>query len=297
MDKHVIKVFGERNTGTRAVIAMLGQLPDVTRRISALNAPSPDGSLEAAILENLKGAWKRLYLHGLRDDAGAALSQVDPWKHALPKLTDLMIDAEVKTLITLRNPYSWFLSLARHPYHLKGPPTLDLESFASRPWMTERRENMPAVLASPMTLWSHKLAGYKAYCDAALAQELEFEYIIFEDFVTNGYATLCDALEAMQVSVKGMRPLAHNTKATDLSPSGLALYYRQEVWRQRLTSGLIRRLNVHINWELASEFGYLPLDPDDFPDRLAPELMAKIAREMTGLGMISDRETGAASAT
>ncbi|MEO0912333.1 MAG: hypothetical protein AAFY59_05000 [Pseudomonadota bacterium] len=288
----IIKVFGERNTGTRAVGAMLAGMPHVRRRIGPPPERALDGRVEAAILGQMKGNWRRLYLHALRDEAQAKESAVDPWKHAAPKLTREMVSAGVRTILMHRNPYSWFLSFARRPYHLKGPPASSLEAFLHRPWMTERREGVDAVLASPMQLWSVKLAAAERYRISALDRGLYCEFMSFEEFLQSPRDALERVLLDMHVGLEGLAALPENTKRGDADAATLAAYYRRERWKADLTAPLVKGINALVDWELAARRGYAALDPADFSERLPEARAAEIAHEMSGLGVLADRSAG-----
>ncbi len=297
MEQQVIKVFGERNTGTRAVIGMLHQLDGLTRRVQPL--VRPDGALEAAIEGRFVGAWRKQYLDAMRD---AASSRNDPWKHACAELTPAMVEAKVSTIFMLRDPYSWFLALARHPYHMKGPASASLEDFADRPWMTERREGLPPLVASPIDLWTRKTRSYQQFAQDAYAVGLNCAFIGFEDFVADNVRALGGALTSLNIPYDDLRPVEHNTKNDTVLPIELARYYSDGTWRGRLTAPLIRRLNDRIDWDLAARFGYERLEPADYPERLSPVMRAAISREMSSLRTVLDRnreldrKTGSASA-
>jgi len=288
----VIKIFGERNTGTRAVGAMLAAMPHVRRRIGAPPERALDGRVEAAILGQMRGNWRRLYLHALRDEAQAKESAVDPWKHAAPKLTPEMTAAGVRTICMHRNPYSWFLSFARRPYHLKGPPAASLEAFLHRPWMTERREGVDAVLASPMLLWSVKLAAAERYRLAALERGLYCEFMAFEEFVQNASGALERVLLDMHVGLEGLAEVPQNTKQGDIDAGKLSAYYRREAWNEDLTAPLVAGINALVDWDLAARRGYRALDPAEFPECLTEARLAQIAHEMSGLGVAWERGEG-----
>ncbi|MHA3914268.1 hypothetical protein [Halovulum sp. GXIMD14793] len=287
----MIKVFGERNTGTRAVNAMLAGLDGLRRRLGA--APATDGSLEAAIEARFTGGWRKQYLEALRD---TRITADDPWKHACAKLTPAMVEARVSTLFMLRDPYSWFLALARRPHHMKGPASDGLEAFADRPWITDRREGVPALVASPMDLWSLKLRSYLNFADDAYALGLRCAFLKFEDFVEDNTGSLQRALAHLHLPDQGLKPIRRNTKGEGLSADDLAAYYRDKRWQARLTAPLVTRLNARIDWAVAERLGYTRLDPADFPDKLDPLLAAAIRREMLDPKALLDRKTGAAAA-
>lgn len=296
MEHHIIKVFGERNTGTRAILRMLASIPNVKRRLAPKSEAIGDGAIIAAIESQMIGAWRRHYLHTLKDAACVLENLNDPWKHALPILSPAMIEAEVKTIFMVRNPYSWFLALARRPYHMKGPIALQLDEFAQRPWMTERRENMPVIVRAPMQLWNAKIVGYKSYSLRASQAKLPSKFIRFEDFVQDSLGCLSKVLSAFDVEAETVVALPQNTKREKMRPKQLAQYYGDEQWKSFLTKGLVQILNTQIDWEIALEFGYKQLDANDYPDEFSPETTDQIQQEMSGIRIALDRKAGAASA-
>lgn len=282
MSSALVKVFGERNTGTRAVGAMLAQLPHVRRRINT--APRPvDGRVEAAIMAEMSGSWRRLYLHALRDARAAEESALDPWKHSAPTLTQEMIAAQARTICLHRNPYSWFLSFARRPYHMKGPPAPSLEAFLNRPWMTERRERVAAVLPSPMMLWGIKLSAAEVFRAEARAEGLACVFLGFEEFVQSPVASLGAALAALDVPAEGLREIRTNTKQGDVDRVALAAYYSEERWKKDLTAPLVSGINALVDWDQAARLGYARLSAEDFPEALPAPRAAEIAREISSL--------------
>lgn len=306
MEPHVVKIFGERNTGTRALGALVRQVPNVTYRIRPrAEIPPFDGAVEAAIESQMRGHWRRLYLHALRDDQAATHAQDDPWKHALPRLTASMIKARVKTLMLVRNPYSWLVGLARRPYHLKGPQAQTLDQFAARPWMTERREGLPAVLASPLDVWSRKMRGCLDYRTAAHGADLPTEILRFEVFIQNPRAVAAMALHDLGIQAEPLQDMPKNTKAHEPDLAILQCYYAQELWRARLTRETVRRVNARVDWEVAGVLGYLRLDPYDFPEALPEAEEQAMRAEMANLvspvhwraSEALHREAGAAAAT
>jgi len=294
MVQHVLKVFGERNTGTRAVIQMTSGIPGMRRRINPVS-PVENDPLSRSIATEFDGAWRRTYLHALRDDLDHRLAPDDPWKHALPRLTPGMIGAGVATILMVRNPYSWLPALARRPYHMKGPPAQSLEDFARRPWLTEKREWMPSVVSSPVDLWSRKLRAALDYQAAAFAAGLPCVMLRFEDFVSDPATTLGRALSDLGLPADRIRPLSEHTKAGAPDMSALKTYYDNETWRSDYCAGAIDAVNARIDWAAALEAGYHRLCPSDFPAALCEEA-ARRFRDQSAIIANSDRKAGAASA-
>ena len=298
MEQPIVKILGERNTGTRAMTALLRQVPDVAQRVRPRRAVPPvDGAIEAAIEEQMRGHWKRLYLHALRDEHSAQTGRDDAWKHALPRLTPGMISAAVRTVIMVRDPYSWLLALARRPYHMKGPNAETLEAFAARPWMTERRERLPAVLASPLDLWTRKARATLTYAHAAETAGLPCALVRFEDFVLDPAGVAGDAFRRLGLDPPPLQARRDNTKTGEASLADLQRYYREKHWLRRFSRDTVARVTARVDWQAARALGYAPLDPDDFPERIAPGEAQAMAAEMASLTALSHGKTGTAAAT
>ncbi|NNU80273.1 hypothetical protein HMH01_07450 [Halovulum dunhuangense] len=289
MSGTIVKIFGERNTGTRALQQMLRQVPGLRFRVESGTPVPGDAAVEAAIETRMKGAWKRLYLHALRDEQAALRAAHDPWKHAAPRLTPAMVAAGVRVLILVRDPYSWLIGLARRPYHLKGPNERSLEEFAARPWMTERREGLAPVLASPVDLWALKAAASLACRAEAKARGLPCAILRFEDFVRDPGGAATAALAQIGIEAEHLAPRQDNTKPGEDGLPLLQRYYRDRLWQARLTRETVARVNARIDWAVAAELGYAPLDPERFPRVLPPALQEQIAREMACLTTPTDR--------
>ncbi len=284
MQQHIVKIFGERNTGTRALGVLLRQLPGVTNRVPGSRpTEAADGALEAAIETQMRGPWRKLYLHALRDEAEARLTTEDPWKHAVPRLTPAMIAARAGIVLMVRNPYSWLIGLARRPYHIKGPNADCLEDFAARPWMTERRERLAAVVASPVDLWAAKAAATLALPDRATAEGLSCQILRFEDFLPDPAGTTRACADALGLPEGKIVPRDRNTKPGEAGLSVLQDYYAAERWRGWLTRTAVARINARLDQQVVRELGYRMLDPDDFPQSLPAETRQAMAEEMGSL--------------
>ena len=260
---HVLKIFGERNTGTRALSEMVAHLPGVRRRLGLPPVMSDREAEVAAVIDaGLTGAWRRHYRNALMDGVEAC-SADDLWKHAVPRLTPGMVGAGVATLCMVRNPYSWVLSLWKRPYHRVGPKTQCFETFLSLPWMTQRREGAPAVLASPIDLWSLKTGAVQSYQVAAFVNGLGCQVLRFEDFVQDARGVLEPALRAMGLPTEGLRDVTGNTKTGGLPVDRLRQRYAREEWRAELTPSAVKLINARLDWDVASAFGYARIEEED----------------------------------
>ena len=263
-----IKVFGERNTGSRAVIRMIDASsglrgaghPGVSREVL-----QPFRDRMASFDEMDAGPWKRVYKEAARDSFEELLGPVGAWKHTAPVFSGDFAHHDVSVLFLVRNPYSWALSLHRQPYHIMGPRRADLLSFFNEPWLTLGRDRVERILISPLDLWSLKLAAYRRFERNAEAAGVPFATLRFEDFVADPAGALTASLQKLGDGVTGIEVLEAPTKPNGMDAKTRQNYYGRETWKADLTAQAVSFINARVDWELAQSYGYQRLDPDDFP--------------------------------
>lgn len=287
-----IKLFGERNTATRAVKQMLRATDGVT----LFNTKRPDtmGNVEwanmmASINLYIQDDWRKVYVDALRDNIAHHNAPLAMWKHAAPVWDDAFVEQDVRTIFCVRNPYSWALSMACKPYHMKAKRTGDFLTFIKRPWLTERRDNTGILLRSVVDLWNNKLRAYADFADQAELSGGEYAYLRFEDFVAKPTAALSETL-AHFGSVSAAPAIDRSTKKNGKTLSDLQTYYAQEQWRERLTAPTVQAINDLLDWPLVDQFCFERLNASDFPDALPHEVQEAFTYEMLNLNRKAELE-------
>ena len=193
--------------------------------------------------------------------------------------------------------------MAQKPYHIKGPRVSNFAKFINRPWLTERRDNVPIVLPSVLELWNAKLSAYLEFTETAHHFGVAPQFIAFEEFVQDPENTVHCAISNLGISSSGVIKINKSTKRDGKSLSEIQNYYRHEHWKQRLTQETVLLINERLDWDLANTFGYTRLDPIDYPKSL-PELeQRRFSYEMMALNPNTSwehhlhRKTGSASTT
>lgn len=248
-----IKVFGERHTGTRAVIRMLYN-----------HSCQRQGFTEAAT-GGQKRRWKKgfdkeLYKDAIEDIRRRNYGGVSAWKHAAPIIDGSYAAQKRAVLFLVRDPYSWMVSFHRKPYHARAPVP-QISAFLQQPWPTVQRDNVAAVLPSPMALWSEKLRAYRAFLQAA---PVPAGVLHFEDFVLDPVAALGAAMAGLGVDPNGLQALARPTKSWGVSEAERVAHYKSEAWTSRLSPDAAALIAERVDWELAGYFGYKKRDPASF---------------------------------
>ncbi len=267
MSRPLVKVFGERNTGTRALLQMLRRSGEVTLRMAGAGPEVEQRrreDLEARISGQFTGAWRKLYMDALRDNLRHRTDPLVAWKHAAPEWHESFADERANVIFMVRNPYSWVLSMVRRPYHIAGRRPAGLEELLARPWLTQRRDNTDILLSDVMALWHAKLDAYRCFCGQAKAGGVNTTILNFEAFVADPVASTRAALLKCGIPSENLHPARRNTKDSGQHLSDIQDYYAREGWRADLNDRSVEMINARMDWTLAAEFGYSRLSPEDF---------------------------------
>lgn len=276
---HFIKIFGERNTGTRALIQMLRAVPEVQLRPDGERGPSnlPEyAALRKQIRRSFDPEWARIYEDGVRDLEHLATTPTKRWKHAAPLWHPEFERTNAKVIFCVRNPYSWITSLAKRPYHRRGPRSNSLLEFVERPWLTIQREYMAPLLASPLELWNGKNGAYQKFSDEA---SIPTATLHFEKFVQDAEFEVTRILSNFDIAANQVKPLEQSTK-DDRNISDIRTFYKAEKWREWLTRDVVEAINNRIDWDVAAPLGYTQLDAHEFPRKLPAHTMSEITAKI-----------------
>jgi len=255
-----LKVFGERNTGTRAAMEMLRALKGVS--ISSPSLPAPDlDALETQVFSTLKGFRKLLFKDALLDERQNRLEAISAWKHAAPVIDGSYAAKRASVLFMVRDPYSWIAALYRNPYHIRTHKPDTIEAFLQEPWLCMKRDNIAPVLPSPVQLWNAKLQAYRAFAEA---RPVPSTVLHFEAFVRDPVAALGAALTRFDIRVEGLAERQGPTKQDGLHRAERIAFYEREAWKQALSPEAVQLINAQVDWGLAAHFGYHKRSPEEF---------------------------------
>jgi hypothetical protein len=154
MNVPMVKIYGERNTGTNYLTKLMERnflvklLPGVVPKyVTSLQKYFHDN-------ESVRDLYFRF-----------TFPKNLGWKHSLVKPVDHLQKYKITStnlfFITLtKNPYSWLLSLYKKPYHSCIASYSDFDDFLIMPWGTVQRENSPLYYKNPIDLWNCKNRSY-----------------------------------------------------------------------------------------------------------------------------------------
>lgn len=247
MTKQLLKIYGERNTGTN----YLTELIDLNLGVDQIPGVVPQWLLKAQQKFPAKELVRDLYF-------AMTFYRNLGWKHSQVKLPEDLckyaICSNSLSFITVtKNPYSWLLSLYRRPYHQYFSEKPDFETFLSTPWKSVGRDNVSGVITNPVELWNTKNNSY-----IQLAKELSVLTLKFEDVLDNPRQVLRVISEAFSYEWDAgkFRNYDQSTKESSKDSDFYRDYYLNEKWKAEFSPRSIAIINESIDDSVMSYFNY-----------------------------------------
>lgn len=237
-----LKVYGERNSGTR----YLERLVAANLRVRLLRGEAP--RFVTWLGPDSEAMRDRYFRLTVRRNLG--------WKHRLPpgaaELAGHGSSGRTARFLTLvKNPYSWVLSMLRRPYSA-GRSYASLEELVTSPWHTVGRECAPAQFADAVAMWNAKAAANLALPAGRTAN------LRYEDLIADPEARI-DAL-ARDLGLERRSERFWNeqssTKRTGQTFDDYRSYYLEGRWREKLGDGEVRLISMRLDPAVMSAYGY-----------------------------------------
>jgi hypothetical protein len=244
--KKVIKVYGERNTNTNYLSALIGL------NLHAIEVPGTAPHIVMKVQEILPGneLVRDIYF---RLTYGSNLG----WKHTLVKPQEELMKyrlagSDLIFITITKNPYSWLLSLYRNPYHQYFKEKPSFEAFLKREWETIGRDNVKGNLPNPIELWNVK---NRSYLQLDIKKALN---ITTESMFQDAGEIVCRISERFSIERKSNEFIDYEHSTKDKSKDGAYYrdYYLSEKWRKDLSRDAIAIINDSIDKDLMAHFGY-----------------------------------------
>ena len=259
-----LKIYGERNTGTNYLEQLArehlrcrvyeGNLPRRMEQVTTVLSRSTNHHpwLQRPIEANRDFWFRRLHHRTLG------------WKHAEVPVRRSGTEAGpyptgTRFVAMVKNPYSWLLSLHRRPYqglrHSFWAP-MPFDDFLRTPWPTISREHSRTAFATPMALWSTKVAAYDRLDAYGATSGLRYEDLLADP--AGELRRLAADLD-LAMTASRFRDVERSTKNDGRSSADYRAYYLGERWRDELTEEQIGFINEHLDRELVQRWGYVLL--------------------------------------
>ncbi len=244
-ERGVVKIFGERNTGTNALSQFIAQnsesplFPGMFHHL-----PKADPS----ILKQ-KGRVETEHLIDLAFSHQPAPFQ---WKHCATNFTDedLAQFNNCTTLVLLRNPISWCLALWKNPYNnlIEVPQSFD--EFVNVKWKTVGRERLDSKVMSPPDLINLKMSYYKEFVSGGQKNGLSMKVLRLENLVCSPLSVWMDIKANLSNPKENPALVESITRDPSKNLQFYQEYYGEEKWKSEISENAYNVLEKHIDWDL-----------------------------------------------
>ena len=256
-----IKIFGERNTGSR----YLQKLVELNCNIDILNGTLDKYRFLLKILNKMKinqETVRDLYFKfNTKKDLG--------WKHREVDHFDLIETNpyvnEILFLVIVKNPYSFLLSLKEKPYHnlsykwlelkdlIKEFKSISFNDFLKKEWLTVGREANRPSYENPIQMWNLKCASY-----FKLQSKYKCSIIRYEDLLDNPELVIRRIFKENKIPFNSVNFKNYNksTKDPEKDSEFYKKKYGSELWKEKLTQEHINFINKYLDKELMQAFDY-----------------------------------------
>lgn len=256
----LVKVFGERNTGTRVVQRYLRDWPGVAETPSGAHdalARQLANKATAAVGIPVSRQLVRIIKEGLADDLTLADGAVGAWKHAAAVYDPAFAEKDIRVLFLVKSPGAWLTSLYRRPHHRLSQSPDGFAAFARSPWICVRREQTPNVVANPLVLWNLKVRSYFKFAKRARRDGVGCLFIRFEDIVLSQVETVDRIAGWLELERPGgSGELEVDTKYKGRTLEEMKRYYRNEDWRGEMDEETARFIVEQVSSDLTERLGY-----------------------------------------
>jgi hypothetical protein len=255
----LIKIYGERNTGTNYLKNII-QINFDVKLLSGV-VPAYIWIFSEASLKAYPSLINRYRINEKILDLYFKVTYLKNfgWKHTLisDDLRKILNKSKNDVLIiTLsKNPYSWLLSLFDHPYHI-NEKQIDFEKFLLIPWETVGRENSPKQFVNPIEMWNQK---NKSYIESK--KSFPIMNIRYEDLLANPSKIIDNISEHFKIQKRfdNFKNLTQSAKKSWKDFNYYQTYYLNEKWRDKLSDKSISIINKYIDEGLMEYFSYKKL--------------------------------------
>lgn len=255
-----VKIYGERNTGTRVLEASLRQ--NFSVNILPGHGPVADDQIVADIHRYALNSYEGLlFLEALNDDA---ILSCQPdylgWKHACPPLAAIQAYPflnETLFLIITRDPRDWLYSLHQRPYHKLYQRKLSFSDFIRHYWLGLRRENLPwSLLKNPIQLYMLKLLSYQELLHLSQVLNMPCIHVPYQELLLD-FAAVMDTMAAVLTRKSGAWTFPGvSSKGDDMHFEDYQKKYLNEQRFERLSEEDLNFIRAELDLDLLHFWGY-----------------------------------------
>lgn len=251
-----IKIFGERNTSTNALKAL------IETNSKSCVAPSTVTEVDPAARQRLRIAKKLRLPHTIRermiDQVFAGRDPLDAWKHTWTRFDDVQCFVGRHVVFCVRHPTSWLLGLYKRPYHIYGRSPEGLREFLDKRWKTVGRERLGRAETSAIALYNLKATAFVDLQARLTDAGATYSVIRHEDFAVDQAKVFARLAPYLDGHSQEFKALETSTKDVTKTRSYYQDYYGKQRWRDEVDAECAARINDQIDWSAVTDYGYSP---------------------------------------
>lgn len=242
--KNYLKIFGERNTNTN----YLSQLVDLNFDLVQRKGTVPKAlNFFNRILFNNSEWYKNIYF-SLTEEVNLG------WKHKYIDPKAFSSSDKSLLIITLtKNPYAWLLSMYRNPYHMAVNRNLSFSEFLRSEIVPLSRENLKGLKKiNIIELWNVKNRSYLAIEHSYKLNLKSIDLIIN----TESILSLIKNHFSIKYTSGKFEDFSRSTKDKSKDKFYYLNYYKNELWRDKLSEADYAFINQKLDSDLMKAFSF-----------------------------------------
>lgn len=256
LDRHEVKIFGERNTGTTALKRLIERNSSTTVCPSVAKELDPHYGLKMELLRRAPRRYRRRLTETYIDRLFRRVTPRLAWKHTATAFDEIQSFDGCPVIVMTRHPASWLLGLHRHPYHALASVDRDFSAFLRAHWILVKRDNLDRQAMRPGDLWNAKTRAHLALIEKLSKTNMQVRMVKFEDFVVDQKAMFHTLAGILDNPADQPEVIERSTKDGAKDFRYYQDYYREERWKSDITPEGAELIDQSIDWVLAGEVGY-----------------------------------------
>ena len=247
-----IKIFGERNTGTRAIARI------IKNNSKSFVYTKKETDMFGVFLYLMHFfrliRIKRKYKQYIKDHVYLKQNLTWQWKHCATNFESLDEVENVHFVFMVRDPLSWLLSFYKNPYERLIELPEQFGEFIHCEWKTSGRERLKRQTISSIKLYEKKLLYYKKFIKFLECNNVSYSIIRFEDLIHDQETEFRKIEKFLDSPEKEFEELKKSTKGRDKNIDYYKNYYDNRLWLHEISDEI--RKDFHFNEELMRWLNY-----------------------------------------
>jgi hypothetical protein len=252
MPIEMVKIFGERNSGTNALAQV------IANNSKSRLLPSTEFDIDA---EASRRAWAQTdpcQREQLLDRIYDAVPNPHMWKHTATNFSDTAGFGSTLVLFCVKHPASWLTSLFRNPYCIPTERPSNIADFLEYEWETPARERLSRGVFRPLELYNAKIRAHLDFARHLGSEGIASMFVRQEDLLLNQKEVFRSLATHLAEPRSRFRARRRSTKKGWMPVFFVRRYYQRERWRESLR-GLESKVNAQVDWSTLKQFAYEPL--------------------------------------